>query len=405
MNPDAPNTAFINGIWFVNDDRDINFESKDIYSVNGVFTEEEPVRIDTVINLQNTYIVPPFGDAHNHAFADYYSVGFSDDLFLKRGIFYSMNLTNPYTGAESVSGLVNTPESIDVAYSHGGISANKGSRPHPASIMERLYSYMAEDTTSQWPLEGNAHWFMNSEEDVKQKWPDLMAQNPDVIKVYIMRYGEDDSDLPDCGFGLCPDELEMIVDSANAADKRVFAHINTATDFQLALDMGVDGITHLPLGNDGLTIEDAEQFTLSESTIQQAGEMEIILTPTAHLLTEELESFRQDTLSDIIALQRSQLRKLRDAGVTIALGADGWDDDPLREVMYMNAYNFFSNAELLTILAQDTPTTIFPERKIASLSEGFEASFLALDCNPIMEFNCIEKIKTIIKQGVHINLN
>ena len=117
--------------------------------------------------------------------------------------------------------------------------------------------------------------------------------------------------------------------------------------------------SHLPLGNDGLTIHDAPPLTLADSTIRKAGEMGITLTPTAHLLSEDLKSFRTDTLSDIIALQRNQLQKLKQAGVTIALGADGWNDDPTREVMHLNAYDIFTNRELLKIWSYDTPKTVF----------------------------------------------
>ena len=404
-NPDSPNASYINGKWYTIDGQDSRFTERTLYSQNGLFSSEEPARIDTVIDLRGAYIVPPLGDAHNHAFADEYSVGFSKDLFLENGIFYALNLTNPYSGAVVVMDTISRPETIDVAYSHGGISAKKGSRPHPASVMERSYGYLSADTTTRWPLEGNAYWFMNSEEDFTDKWPQLMDQNPDVVKVYIMRYGEQDSDLPECGYGLCPNVLQMITDSAQAEGKRVFAHVNTAKDFQLALVSGVNAISHLPLGNDGLTINDAPPLTLADTTIRKAGEMGITLTPTAHLLSEDLKSFRTDTLSDIIALQRDQLQKLKEAGVTVALGADGWNDDPTREVMHLNAYDIFTNRELLKIWSYDTPKTVFPNRKIASFSDGYEASFVALGCDPTSEFTCIKNIKTLVKNGVMINID
>ena len=395
-NPLAMNASYINGQWLtVNGE----FSDQTLYSVNGIFRAEEPARIDTVIDLQGAYVIPPFGDAHNHAFGDRYSVGFSDDVFLARGFFYGMNLTNPYSSAAALIDTLSRPETIDVAFSHGGISAPKGSRPHPATVMKRVYSYLTSDTTSQWTLEGDAYWFMTSKEQIEEKWPQLMNQNPDVIKVYIMRYGEDNPDLPECGYGLCPEELKIITDSARANNKRVFAHVNTARDFQLALDVGVDGIAHLPLGNDGVTIEDAGPLTLADSTIQQAGEMGIILTPTAHLLTRDLDSFRTDTLTAVIGLQREQLRRLKESGVTLALGADGYSDNPLREVMHLSAYDVFDNSELLRILSIDTPKVIFPDRKFAALKAGYEASFVSLECNPIEDFSCVERVDTLVKQG------
>lgn len=399
VNTNSGAIAYTNGNWYEWTGSEVTFSSGDRYSVNGVFTSEQPANIDTTINLKGSYVVPPFGDAHNHAFADSYSVGFADDLFVGQGIFYALNLTNPYSGAQRVKDSVNLPTSIDVAYAHGGITAQRVDRPHPAYVMEQVYGYLVSDTTKQWPLEGNAYWFMDSEEEVKEKWPRLISQDPDVIKVYIMRYGENDPQIPECGYGLCPEELTAIVDSAHTAGKRVFAHVNTAKDFQLALDVGVDAISHLPLGNDGITIDDAGPLTLADSTIKQAGQMKITLTPTAHLLSEDLETFRTDTLADVVGLQLDQLQKLKEAGVTIALGADGWDDDPLREVMHLHSYEVFTNTELLKIWSQDTPKAIFPNRKFGKLADGYEASFIGLGCNPLENFTCVKSIDMLVKQG------
>ena|SRR5690349_12707198 len=45
------------------------FVRQKLYVVNGVFQKKRPAQIDNVIKLGDLYIVPPFGDAHSHAFA------------------------------------------------------------------------------------------------------------------------------------------------------------------------------------------------------------------------------------------------------------------------------------------------------------------------------------------------
>lgn len=45
------------------------FVRQKLYVVNGVFQKKRPAHIDNVIKLGDLYIVPPFGDAHSHAFA------------------------------------------------------------------------------------------------------------------------------------------------------------------------------------------------------------------------------------------------------------------------------------------------------------------------------------------------
>ena len=48
------------------------------------------------------------------------------------------------------------------------------------------------------------------------------------------------------------------------------------------------------------------------------------------------------------------------------------------------------------------PKTIFPERKIGHLAEGFEASFLVLEGNPLEEFDHVKDITMRFKQGVDL---
>src|SRR5712672_3365364 len=58
----APSVAFVNGEWF--DGK--SFVRRTAYTVDGLFTFRKPVRLDRTVDLAGTWIVPPFGDAHNH---------------------------------------------------------------------------------------------------------------------------------------------------------------------------------------------------------------------------------------------------------------------------------------------------------------------------------------------------
>ncbi len=59
---------------------------------------------------------------------------------------------------------------------------------------------------------------------------------------------------------------------------------------------------------------------------------------------------------------------------------------------------------MLKIWCEDTPESIFPNRKIGFLKEGFEASFLVLNGNPMLEFEQIKNIRLRFKQGYKIIL-
>src|SRR5690349_24736574 len=60
--PSSPTIELRNGDWFDGE----KFVDRIMYSVGGYFSASRPARIDTVIDLQQGYVVLPFGDAHNH---------------------------------------------------------------------------------------------------------------------------------------------------------------------------------------------------------------------------------------------------------------------------------------------------------------------------------------------------
>ena len=54
--------AFGGGRWFTGS----AFEEGTAFAVDGVLTFEPPARVDSTIHLAGGYVVPPFGEAHNH---------------------------------------------------------------------------------------------------------------------------------------------------------------------------------------------------------------------------------------------------------------------------------------------------------------------------------------------------
>jgi imidazolonepropionase-like amidohydrolase len=48
---------------------------------------------------------------------------------------------------------------------------------------------------------------------------------------------------------------------------------------------------------------------------------------------------------------------------------------------------------------ETTPATIFPERKIGRLQEGYEASFLVLKKDPLENFEHVATTTMRVKQG------
>jgi hypothetical protein len=60
--PSRHNYEFINGHWFDGE----KFTSKTFYSIGELLSTHKPRTVDSVIDLRGKYVVPPFGEAHNH---------------------------------------------------------------------------------------------------------------------------------------------------------------------------------------------------------------------------------------------------------------------------------------------------------------------------------------------------
>lgn len=352
---------------------------------------------ETTIDLRGGYIIPPFGDAHTHMLADPSSIDLADSLFLQNGIFYVLVLNNHYSGAMEFGSRFRGPATIDVSYAHGGITST-GS--HPGPLYERIFGDQGKGATTTWSFLKDAYWFMDTVADVTEQWPGYIAQDPDVVKVYLMdvKKGLKEGDMTDRG--LRPEVLRAVVERAHAAGKRVFAHINTAGDFRLALEADVDVMAHMLKSYPCTGDQAREKYQLDAETIHQAVEQDISVITTVWTQVDGISALLQpDEARCAIQFYRKMARHWHDEGIRLALGADSWEDTSLTEALLFHAWDFFDNRTLLNLWTRTTPQMIFPNRKIGKLVPGYEASFLSLDCDAIGNFECVKDIRLRVKEG------
>src|SRR5215208_1561901 len=79
------NFEFVNGRWFDGH----TFRNRIFYSVNGMLTSKRLNRVDSLIDLRGRYVIPPFGEAHNHNVE-----GANLEIirkYLEDGVFYVKN--------------------------------------------------------------------------------------------------------------------------------------------------------------------------------------------------------------------------------------------------------------------------------------------------------------------------
>jgi hypothetical protein len=382
--------AFVNGRWF----NGRTFDAQTVYVENGVFRSSRPATVDTTIDLQNGYVVPPFGEAHNHNIEGSSRIAGVLASYINDGIFYVLNPNSLPRSRTSLSGQINVPTSIDVIFSNGGLNVTRG---HPWDLVQRN---IARGTWNPADAEGAFYHTIDDRDDLERKWPAILAGKPDFIKIYLLFSNEHKQRLNDTtGFhGLDPAIVPDIVKRAHAARLRVAAHIENVHDFRTAVAAGVDIIAHMP-GYGWLGNGDSTQFALTPADAESAAKRGTAVVTTLGFGRRANAPDRTPALARRDALNASNLKLLKDAGVRIGIGSDNYRAHSRSEALYLRDLGVFTNVELLKLWSEVTPRVIFPGRKIGELRDGYEASFLVLQGDPVADFENTARIKLRVKQG------
>jgi hypothetical protein len=389
----------INGQWF--DGK--RFERRVLYSVGGVLTAKRPRRIDEVVDLKGGYVVPPFGDAHNHYISGPGNIDASLHQYLKEGVFYVKNPSSIPRDTNQIKNRINKPDSVDVVFSNGVLAASNG---HPVALYEKTLSKFRKPGPDG-TFENLAYYIIDNEADLEKKWPMILADKPDFIKtnlLYSEEYEKRRSDPAYYGIkGLDPKLLPLIVARAHERNLRVSCHIETATDFRNAMAAGVDEINHLLGYYPDFARTQPGWYWITEQDAALAARKGITVVTTTYVSAAELN--KPDEQKQAREIQARNLRLLHNAGVKLAIGPDVHGVTSLAEAMNLYELKAFDNLQLLKMWCETTAQAIFPNRKIGQLKEGYEASFLILGGNPIGNFENVKDIRLRFKQGYFITLD
>ena len=403
-------TAYVGGRWWDG----ARFVARDTtWAQGGVFVAGPLADAGRVVELGGRWVVPPYGDAHTHMLSSSWSVGVAES-YVDEGTVYALVLTDEAERANGVRAAFDAPGTMDVAYAHGGFTSS-GSHPGPTYEMIALGYYdgrpvtraMVEEAAESRLNLGDAYWNVDAVADLDDAWPRFLAQRPDAVKVYLtdvaagLAAGLAAGDTGE--HGLHPDVLRAVVARADRAGLPVWAHVDTGADAALAVAAGVDGLAHLP--GYGYGADDPEAtYTVPDSTVAAMAERGVVLVPTLALTTTRTLG-RPARLALARDLQRRQVRRMLAAGVPVAVGADMFGSTARPEADYLERHGFADRPTVLDLWTRVTPRAVFPGRAVGRLAAGFEASLLALTCDPTADWSCTQQIAHREKQGVDLDLH
>lgn len=381
-----------NGYWYQNG----TFRAMDWYVQDGRFVELVDGAVAEVVDLGGGYVIPPYAEAHNHNLQSPWLADNFAPAYHQKGIFYAAMLCGNHATAGKTRQTLKDAGLVDVVLAGACISSSDG---HPLRMA--INSRRTDDSEpNPEDLYDRSYIVIDSPEEIPQKWPLIASGSNDLVKIVLVHHERAERRNSEKFFGvngLTAETVKALVPFLQERGRRVAAHTESAADFALAVAAGVDWIAHLPGYNwwEGRTAAD---YYLSDQAIAQAAEKNIAVIPTAGVvaLMGDKSSNRRQAIA---ALQRDNLQRLRQAGVTLLTGSDRFDADVLSEVNYLAGLDMFTRSELLEMLVHVTPKALFPARRIGRLAEGYEASFLVLEGNPLVDFEHLKNIRLRVKQG------
>ena len=381
-----PSVEYRSGHWFDGS----RFTDKTMWVTGKTFAESRPARVAEVVDLHGGFVVPPYGEGHNH-WLEPQLVDAYVQTYLRDGIFYVKDQSTAPQFHEQMRSALNGPASVDYIAAHQGCTGPNG---HPIEIivgLAQLGILPAEWAKTQG--EGDALFAVSTKEDIDRAWPTLMAGRPDFVKVFLIHSDEyaarrDNTALSPKQRGLDPALVPLIVARAHADRLRVSAHIENAHDFHVAIAAGVDDIAHMPF----VGSENPDSYRLADDDLGAAAARGVSIATTFDWMTEATDD-RQ------IQVARDNLARMKKSGNTIVIGTDQFRKTARVEAELIASRQLMSPLELLQAWSVATPRAIFPERKIGRLAGGFEASFLVLQGDPLADVANLHRIGMWVKQG------
>ena len=125
-----------NGKWFTGS----GFTERTWYTRNGLFSSSRPARVDSVIDLHEQYVVPPFAEAHNH-WLEPKAIDAYEQAILRDGVFYLKDMSNAPVIRVLLDSALNKPTSVDFISPNQGFTGPGG---HPQQIARQFLAAAAK---------------------------------------------------------------------------------------------------------------------------------------------------------------------------------------------------------------------------------------------------------------------
>lgn len=351
-------------------------------------------------DVTGRWLTPAYANAHAHITNANLE---TSQVFTDSGVFYVWNPGTIVLTTEDKAFFVR-PDVYDVRIAQGAITEPGG---HPERVyVEILSPYVYDGRPLEWFI-GNAFHYGTTPAEIDAALDLLVSQGADFVKAMLVNSARYEAlrDDPDAygNKGLNPENFPYLVRGAHARGLMVAVHVETAHDLMVAASAGADVAAHLP-GYGGGEGEALERMRITPGQAMIIAQSGMRVTPTYSVilgLAYDGDGLMKPEYVAQMALQRDNLRLLREAGVPILIGTDG--HGPIfPEAEHIVELGVATPAEVTRMVLETAPV-LFPERRIGCLDAGCEADFLVLDADPTVDVTALRRIDRRIMQGARLS--
>jgi len=355
-----------------------------------------PSRAARTVDMKGGYVLPPFGEAHNHNLDMPDRVRAVSDQYLAQGIFYVKNPNSRPEFTRAARAQLNRQDTVDAVFSMGGLTDEGG---HPVRLYGFLSQFFGPKKDGE-SFEGDAFHLVRGARDIEPVLNRLQAQGADFVKTYLLHseaYAARSKNPAFHGLrGLDPALYPAVIRAAHRRGLKVAVHVETAADFRTAVAAGVDEVAHLP-GYSWEVGETAEVYRLTGADVRLAARRGVVMTTTT--VVSQNYRFTPERLAEIQAVQVDNLRRLHRAGVPLAIGSDSYAATSRIEAENLLKIGALDAPTVLRLWVDTPRTAIFPSRRLSCLKVGCEADFLILKDDPLKDFSATARISGAWKAG------
>jgi hypothetical protein len=171
--------------------------------------------------------------------------------------------------------------------------------------------------------------------------------------------------------------------------------VRTARDFAAAVRGGAQLVA--PMLAPEFVSGEERAYRIDDEVMALAAARGVVVVPAA-ATTLDRTGDDPDALARVQEVQRDNLRRLARHGVRLAVGRDVAGRTAREEFDALHGLGVLDARALLRAWTE-TPRAIYPGRRVGKLADGYEASFLALARDPLVDVGAVRDIALRVKQG------